>query len=190
MRLLWRMEVVGRIDPDRLVFVDEMGTHTSLAPLYAYAPVGKRAFFEIPRNRGKNTTLLTSLRQGGMGPSMAVEGATTARVFETYVEHLLVPALRPGQVVVMDNLGAHRPKRVRELIEARGCELLYLPPYSPDLNPIEEAFSKVKHILRKFGARTKETLIEAMGQALAAVSAGDVRGFFVHCGYRTSAQQL
>ena len=189
MRVLWRMEV-GNIDPGRLVFVDEMGTHTSLAPLYAYAPVGERAFFEIPRNRGKNTTLLTSLTPGGMGPSLAVEGATTARVFETYVERLLAPALKPGQLVVMDNLGAHRPKRVRELIEARGCTLLYLPPYSPDLNPIEEALSKVKHLLRKIGARTKEALIEAMGRALGAVSSQDVRGFFAHCGYRAPAQQL
>ncbi len=189
MRTLWRMEV-GSIDPERLVFVDEMGTHTSLAPLYAYAPVGERAFFEIPRNRGKNTTLLASLHQGGMGPSLAVEGATTSRVFETYVERLLVPTLRPGQIVVMDNLGAHRPKRVRELIEGRGCELIYLPPYSPDLNPIEQALSKIKHLLRKIAARTKEALIEAMGRALAAVSAKDVRGFFAHCGYRIPAQQL
>jgi hypothetical protein len=95
---------VGRIDAGRLVFVDEMGTHTSLAPLYAYAPIGERAFFEIPRNRGKNTTLLTSLHTEGMGPSLAVEGATTSRVFETYVKRLLAPALHPGQVVVMDNL--------------------------------------------------------------------------------------
>jgi transposase len=189
LRSLWRTEV-GSIDPSGLVFVDEMGTHTSLAPIYAYAPVGERAFFEIPRNRGKNTTLLTSLHARGMGPSMAVEGPTTASVFETYVKRLLAPALRPGQVVVMDNLGAHRPKRVRELIERRGCELLYLPPYSPDLNPIEEAFSKVKHILRKIRARTKEALIEAMGRALEAVSARDAGGFFVHCGYRTPAQQL
>ena len=181
---------VGCIDPGCLVFVDEMGTHTSLAPLYAYAPIGQRAFFEIPRNRGKNTTLLTSLHMGGMGPSMAVEGATTSRVFETYVERLLAPTLKPGQVVVMDNLGAHRPKKVRELIEGRGCELIYLPPYSPDLNPIEEALSKVKHILRKIAARTKEALIEAMGRALGAVSAQDVRGFFTHCGYRIPAQQL
>jgi transposase len=187
LRSLWRMEI-GRVDPGRLVFVDEMGTHTCLAPLYAYAPVGKRAFFKIPRNRGKNTTLLTSLCQGGMGPSMAVEGATTSRVFETYVERVLAPALRPGQVVVMDNLGAHRPKRIRELIEGRGCDLIYLPAYSPDLNPIEEALSKIKHLLRKIGARTKEALIEAMGRALAAVSVQDVRGFFVHCGYPTSAQ--
>jgi transposase len=181
---------VGCVDPSRLVFVDEMGTHTSLAPLYAYAPVGERAFFEIPRNRGKNTTLLTSLHQEGIGPSMAVEGATTARVFETYVKRLLAPALREGQVVVMDNLGAHRPKRVRELIEQRGCQLIYLPPYSPEFNPIEEAFAKVKHILRKIGARTKDDLIEAIGCALAAVSAEDVRGFFTHCGYRAPAQQL
>ena len=189
MRVLWRMEV-GPIDPERLMFVDEMGTHTSLAPLYAYAPVGERIFFEVPKNRGKNTTLLTSLHRGGMGPSMAVEGATTARLFETYVEKVLVPSLKPGQIVVMDNLGAHRPKRIRELIEERGCELLYLPSYSPDLNPIEEALSKIKHILRQIAARTKETLIEAIGRALAAVSAQDVRGFFAHCGYRAPAQQL
>ena len=179
------------LDPGRLVFVDEMGTHTSLAPIYAYAPVGERAFFKIPRNRGKNTTLLTSITTGGMGPSMAVEGATTSRVFETYVERLLAPVLKAGEVVVIDNLGAHRPKkRVRELIEAMGCKLLYLPSYSPDLNPIEEALSKIKHILRNIGARTKEALVEAMGRALAAVSTQDVRGFFVNCGYRAPAQQL
>ena len=172
MRALWREEV-GRVDPSRLVFVDEMGTHTSLAPLYAYAPVGERAYFEIPRNRGKNTTLLASLHAEGMGPSMAVEGATTVRVFEAYVERVLAPSLRPGQVVVMDRLGAHRPRRVKELIEHRGCELVYLPSYSPDLNPIEEAFSKVKHIIRKSAARTKEALIEAMGRALAAVNVED-----------------
>ena len=181
---------VGCLDPGRLVFIDEMGTNTSLAPLYAYAPVGQRAFLKIPRNRGKNTTLLTSLHRDGMGPSLAVEGATTSRVFETYVERLLAPTLRPGQVVVMDNLGAHRPTRIRELIEERDCELIYLPPYSPDLNPIEEALSKIKHLLRKTGARTKEALIEALGRALGAVSVQDVRGFFAHCGYRVPAQQL
>ena len=189
MRLLWRMEI-GCVDPARLVFVDEMGAHTSLAPLYAYAPVGERAFFKIPRNRGTNTTLLSSLHLEGMGPSMAVEGATTKEVFEAYLEHFVVPTLQPGQLVVMDNLGAQRPKRVRELIEGKGCEIVYLPSYSPDLNPIEEAFSKVKHILRKIGARGKEALVEAMGRALGAVSTEDVRGFFAHCGYRTPAQQL
>ncbi len=165
-------------------------TPLSCSPLCLRTHRGASLLFEVPRNRGKNTTLLTSLHTEGMGPSLAVEGATTSRVFETYVKRLLAPALHPGQVVVMDNLGAHRPKRVRELIEARGCELIYLPSYSPDLNPIEEALSKVKHILRKISARTKETLIEAMGRALGAVSAQDARGFFAHCGYRIPAQQL
>jgi transposase len=188
-RLLWREEL-GGFDPSRLVFVDEMGTHTSLAPIYAYSPVGERAYFEVPRNRGKNTTLIASLHAEGMGPSMAVEGGTTSRVFEPYVERVLAPALKPGRVVVMDKLGAHRPERIRELIEERGCELVYLPSYSPDLNPIEEAFAKVKHILREIGARAKGILIEAMGRALGAVSSEDVRGFFVHCGYRAPAQRL
>jgi hypothetical protein len=143
---------VSYVDPERLMFVDEMGTHTSLAPLYAYAPTGQRAFFEIPSNRGTNTTLLASLHAQGMGSSIAVVGATTREVFETYVEHVLAPALRPGQLMVMDNLGAHKPKRVRALIEDKGCELIYLPSYSPDFNPTEKAFSKeetiskVKHI--------------------------------------------
>ncbi len=189
MRILWRTEV-GNVDPERLVFVDEMGTHTSLAPLYAYAPVGERAFFEVPRNRGTNTTMLTSLHSGGMGPSMAVEGATSARVFETYVKRLLAPALKPGQVVVMDNLSAHKGGRVREIIEERGCELIYLPPYSPDYNPIEEAFAKLKGLLRKSGARSRQALVEAMGAALDAITVGDARGFFGHCGYRAPAQFL
>jgi DDE superfamily endonuclease len=137
----------GRIDPKRLVFVDEMVTHTSLASLSAYAPVGERVFFEIPRNHGKNTTLLTSLHRGVMGPSMAVEGSTTKEVFEAYIEHFLAPTLEQGQVVVMDNLSAYKGQRIRKLIEDRGCQLLYVPPYLPDLNPIKEAFSKVKRLL-------------------------------------------
>ncbi len=179
---MWR-STVGALDRGRLVFVDEMGAHTSLAPLYTYSPRGKRAFFKVPRNRGKNTTLLASMGWEGMGPSMAIEGSTTKEVFETYIEHFLTPTLRPGQVVVVDNLGAHKGERVRELIESRGCELLYLPPYSPDLNPLEEAFAKVKALLRRAGARAREALVEAIGRALGAVTAEDARGFFEHCGY-------
>ncbi len=185
LRLVWR-STFGKLDGRRLVFVDEMGTNTSLAPSYAYSPRGKRAFFKVPRNRGKNTTLLASMGWEGMGPSMAVEGSTTKEVFETYIEHFLAPVLRPGQLVVMDNLGAHKGVRVRELIESRGCKLLYLPPYSPDYNPIEEAFSKIKSFLRRVGARTREGLVEAMGRALDALSAKDARGFFAHCGYCSS----
>ncbi len=118
---------------------------------------------------------------------MAVVGSTTKAVFEAYVERVLAPSLRPGRVVVMDNLGAHRGERVRELVEARGCSLLFLPPYSPDFSPIEEAFSKIKALLRKAKARTRTALVEAIGRALGAVSAKDVRGWFGHCGYPAGA---
>ncbi len=125
-----------------------------------------------------------------MGPSLAVDGPTDREVFEAYVERVLAPTLRAGQVLVMDNLSVHKGERVRELIEHRGCQLLYLPPYSPDLNPIEEAFGKIKGLLRKAEARTREALVEAMGRALSAVSKHDARGFFEHCGYRPLAQLL
>ncbi len=180
--------VAEKVDLERLVFVDEMGANTSLSPLYAYSPKGQRAHVRVPRNRGPNTTLISSMTTEGMGPSMAVEGATTARVFEAYVERVLAPSLRRGQIVIMDNLSAHKTDRVRELIERRGCELLYLPPYSPDLNPIEEAFSKIKGLLRKVEARSREALVEAMGVALSAVSGQDVQGFFEHAGYRCRLQ--
>jgi transposase len=182
--------VAAVVEPERLVFVDECGTHTSLAPIYGYAPRGERLRLRVPRRRGKNTTLLSSMTLEGMGATLAVEGATTARVFETYVEAVLAPSLKPGQIVVMDNLGAHRPKRVRELIEQRSCELLYLPSYSPDYNPIEEAFAKIKNLLRKAAARTREALVEAIGVALSAVSAQDARGFFEHAGYRPTGHLL
>ena len=143
------------------MFVDEMGANTSLSPIYAYSPVGQRARCSVPRNRGKNTTLLSSMSAQGMGPSLAVDGPTDRQVFEAYLERMLLPTLHPGQIVVMDNLSVHKGERVRELIEERDCELLYLPAYSPDLNPIEEAFSKVKGLLRKAQARTRGALVEA-----------------------------
>jgi transposase len=135
-------------------------------------------------------TLLASIAREGMGPCLAVKGATTKVTFEAYLQHVLAPTLRPGRVVVMDNLSAHKGGRVKEIVEGRGCELLYLPPYSPDFNPIEQAFSKVKGILRRAEARTRAALIEAMGRSLSAVTARDTRGFFDHCGYRTSGQLL
>ena len=123
-----------------------------------------------------------------MGPCMAVVGSTTKAVFEAYVEEASAPSLRPGQVVVMDNLGAHRGHRVRGLIEGRGCELVFLPPYSPDFSPIEEAFGKIKTLLRKAKARSRGALVEAIGRALSAVTADDARGYFGHCGYLLDAQ--
>jgi transposase len=175
--------VAGAIDARRLVFVDEMGTNTSLYPRYAYSPKGRRAHSQVPRNRGKNTTLLASMTIGGMGPCVVVDGPTTSAVFEAYVEQVLVLTLRPGQVVVLDNLTAHKGDRVRELVERRGCELMFLPPYSPDLNPIEEAFSKTKALLRRAEARSRAALVDAIGRALSAMTARDARGFFEHCGY-------
>jgi transposase len=126
----------------------------------------------------------------GVGPCLAVVGSTTREVFETYVERVLSPTLKPGQIVVMDNLSAHKGNKIRELIEAQRCEMLFLPPYSPDLNPIEEAFAKVKALLRRAGARTREALLEAMGPALEAVTVTDARGFFEHCGYSLPGQPL
>jgi len=170
------------------VFVDECGTHTSMTRLRARAPKGERAYGRVPRNRGRNTTLLASRTHEGMGSCMAVVGSTTKAVFEAYVERVLAPSLSPGRVVVMDNLGAHRGERVRELVEARGCELLFLPPYSPDFSPIEEAFSKIKALLRRAAARSREALLEAIGSALSAVTPEDAAGFFGHCGYPLGAQ--
>jgi len=190
LRAAWKVMVAERVEAERLVFVDEMGSNTSLSALYAWAPKGERARWSVPRNRGANTTVLSSMTLEGMGSALTVEGATTSAVFETYVEQVLAPTLRRGQVVVLDNLSAHKGERVRELIEGRGCELLYLPSYSPDFNPLEEAFAKIKDFLRKSEARAREALVEAMGAAISAVTAKEACGFFEHCGYGTSVQSL
>jgi transposase len=174
----------------RLVFVDESGMHTSMDRLRSRAPRGERAYGKVPRNRGKNTTLIASMSLHGMGEAMCVEGATDAEVFEIYVEHFLAPTLEEGQVVVLDGLGAHRPKRIRELIEEKGAELAFLPSYSPDMNPIEEAFSKIKNILRKVRARTHDALLEAMAEALSALTPADAAGWFDHCGYEVEVHYL
>jgi transposase len=182
--------VAAEVDPEWVVFVDEMGVHTSLAPLYGYSRKGERLHLQVPRNRGTNTTLLASMTLGGMGETMAVEGSTNREVFDAYVEHVLAPTLEAGQVVIMDNLSAHKPARVRELIEKRGCELIYLPAYSPDFNPIEEAFAKLKGMLRQAEARTRDALVGVLGEVLSAISAQDARGYFEHAGYRPQAQLL
>lgn len=171
--------------------IDECGTHTSMDRDRARAPRGQRAYGRVPRNRGPNTTLLASMTlEGAMGEAMVVEGATDRFVFEAYTEHFLAPTLEEGQIVLLDNLPAHKTDRVRELIEERGAEVWFLPSYSPDLNPIEEAFSKVKALLKKAVARTKGALVEAIAQALAAVTPEDARGWFAHSGYESLDQRL
>ena len=186
----WR-EQVRALDPRRLVFVDECSTNIALTRLYARAPRGERAYGKAPRNWGKNITLISSLSADeGIGAAMSVEGATDGAAFETYVKHFLAPTLRRGQIVVMDNLQVHKIKRVRDLVEGAGAEVLFLPPYSPDFSPIEEAFSKVKGILRRIGARTREALLEATSEALDAVSRTDAVGWFGHCGYHVTPHLL
>jgi transposase len=189
-RGLWRW-LAKHFDARRLVFVDESGFNTSMTRLRARAPKGKRAYGKVPRNRGKNTTLIAAITlEGAMGESMTIEGATDALAFEAYVEHFLAPSLEEGQVVVLDGLGAHRTEKVRELVEARGAQLLFLPSYSPDLNPIEEAFSKIKTVVRKVGARTRQALVEAIERALRAVTPEDATGWFAHAGYEPRDQLL
>lgn len=160
-----------------------------MTPLYARAPRGERARGSVPRNRGKNTTLIAALSLEGMGAAMILEGSANATAFESYVEQILAPSLQAGQIVVMDNLQAHKGARVRLAIETKGCQVLFLPAYSPDFSPLEEAFSKLKTALRRAGARTREALEEAIGQALLTITSQDTRGWFQHCGYFPSEER-
>ena len=187
-RAHWRKQV-SPLPAEQLVFVDESGSNIALTPLYGRAPKGQRATESVPRNRGKNMTLIASLSLEGIGASMTIEGAANGVAFEAYVEHILVPSLVKGQIVVMDNLRVHKSARVRQLIEERGCQLLFLPAYSPDFSPIEEAFSKVKAYLRRMKARTPEALQEAITQALLTVTSQDAHGWFEHCGYPSSEER-
>lgn len=173
----------------RLKLVDEMGTHTSFAPLYAYAPRGKRAFFKVPRNRGKNTTLLASTDCEGMVPSMDVEGFTTKEVFKAYMEHFLSPTLREGQVVVIDNLGAHKGERSRELIEGKGCKHLPLTALLAGPQPCRGG------LFEEQGAAPSSRITHPRGgggghrRALDAVTSRDARRLLGHCGYRLLPDQ-
>jgi transposase len=160
-RAVWR-EQARQLPSQDLVFVDETGSHIAMTPLYAYAPRGRRAVGKVPRNYGATLTLIASLSMQGMGEALLLDGAADVAVFEAYVEQILAPSLHPGQIVILDNLSIHQGVRVRQAIEARGCHLLFLPAYSPDFSPIEEAFSKVKTRLRRVGARTREALREAI----------------------------
>jgi transposase len=159
-----------------------------LTRLYGWAPHDQRVTGAVPRNHGKNLTLVAALRHDGVHTPWLIEGAMDSETFEWYIRQQLAPTLRPGQVVVLDNLSAHKGASIREVIEARGCLLLFLPPYSPDFTPIEQAFSKLKAILRGLGARTKETLQEAVRLAIEAISRHDAAAWFAHAGYTLPAQ--
>jgi transposase len=186
-RKAWR-EAVAALDPEQLVFVDESGTNIALTRLYGWAPHDRRASGSVPRNHGKNTTLVAALAPDGLQVPWMIEGAMNTDTFVWYITEQLAPTLRPGQVVVLDNLSVHKAARIRHAIEARHCQLLFLPPYSPDFTPIEQAFSKIKAILRGLGARTKEALWEAMRVAVEAITPADALAWFTHAGYPLPAQ--
>jgi transposase len=168
------------------VFIDESGVATNLVRLYGRARKGERVVGQAPYGRWERLPIVGGLSLGGLIACMSVEGATDTDVVAAFAEHVLIPALRPGQVVVLDNLSPHRAARGRALIEAAGCRLLFLPPYSPDFNPIEQAWSKLKALLRGMGARTKEALEGALSTVLDALTAADAQAWFAHCGYATS----
>jgi transposase len=176
-------EGVAPLDRKRLKFVDESGVNLALTRLYGRAPAGERAIGSIPQNYGSNVTLLGALGVTGLTALMTVDGATDGEVFLAFVEQVLCPTLEPGDIVVMDNLSAHKVAGVRPAIEGCGAQLLYLPPYSPDLSPIEQCWSKLKAVLRRIGARTREALEAAIKQALDTVTESDALAWFAHCGY-------
>ena len=186
-RLHWLAEVL-RLDPGKLIFVDESGFHLAMMPEYARAPRGERAYGQVARNRGENTSFLAALSLNGLQAPMLLQGSTDGVAFEAYVEQVLTPTLAPGQVVVLDNHRIHKGHKVAELLDARGCSLLFLPPYSPDLNPIEEAFSKIKHFVKFYCVRTRAALEEAVIAALKIISLQDILGWFEHCGYNPRYQ--
>ena len=179
------------VDPERLVFLRTRWERTPPSrPCTVTLEKANAYTCRFHAIAARTRTLLASITLGGMGETMAVEGSTNQEVFEAYVEHVLTPTLEAGQLVIMDNLSAHKPARVRELIESRSCELIYLPAYSPDFNPIEEAFAKIKGMVRQAAARTKDALVDVLGEALSALSARDAKGYFEHAGYRSQAQLL
>jgi transposase len=186
-RAIWRQEL-ATVRPEDLVFLDETGSHLGYTPTHAWAPRGQRAFATAPANRGENKTVLAALTLDGMGPLLRFDGAMTTTRFEGYVRFLLAPTLRPGQVVVADNLKAHHSPVARAALEARGARFLPLPPYSPDFNPIEEAFSKVKQALRRAQARTDDDLRAATWQAFATITPSNAAAWFAHCGYPSTHQ--
>jgi transposase len=171
------------IDPHQLVFVDEAGARIDMTRTHGRAPQGLRLVQAVPRNRGRVTTILGALSTVGMVAHMTVDGGTRGEVFERFVLEHLVPVLQPGQVVVWDNLAAHKQRSVRQAIEAKGGQVVFLPPYSPEFNPIEEAWSKLKTLLRKSAARTRQALDEAITAAISRITAADAHGWFGHSGY-------
>ena len=173
-----------RVEPERLVFIDETWTKTNMAPLRGWAPCGERLIAKVPHGRWKTTTFLAALRHDRIDAPWLLEGPIDGESFRTYVEKVLLPTLREGDIVIMDNLGSHKGKAVRALIRSAGAKLFFLPKYSPDLNPIEQVFAKLKHLLRKAAARTVEAICIAVGELLGTFSAEECANYFSNSGYQ------
>lgn len=187
------VQAARQVNAPRFVFVDESGSHTSMTPLYGWAPKSERAVERVPKNRGRNTTIIGALNWLGVPAAMTLEGAADTLAFEVFVEQVLCPTLEPEQIVAGalwagDNLSIHKSVRVRELIEGCSCQLWFLPTYSPDFNPIEQAWSKLKAFLKQQQARTAETLQEAIALGLPLITPHNAQAWFKHCGYQTIGQ--
>jgi transposase len=182
MRRTWRRRQAS-FDPAHLIFLDESGAKTNLTRLYGRALKGQRVHAKTPHGHWQTTTMIGSIRLDGSTACMTIEGATDAEVFQAYVREVLCPTLRPGDVVIMDNLSPHKSERTRALITQAGAQVLFLPAYSPDLNPIENMWSKVKNYLRSAEARTQSALLETIAAALRSVTRQDAMNWFAHCGY-------
>jgi transposase len=173
----------NRIAPERLVFIDETWTKTNMAPLRGWALRGRRLIAKVPHSQWETTTFVAALRHDRIEAPWFLEGPIDGESFRTYVERVLVPTLRPGDIVIMDNLGSHKGRAVRALIRAAGAKLFFLPKYSPDLNPIEQVFAKLKHLLRKAAARTIEAVCTAIGELLGLFTPEECTNYFRSSGY-------
>lgn len=183
-------EVIEQLKAEDVVVVDECGSRIGLVPLYGRSPRGCRVYDRVIGNYGQNVTLLASMSLSGMQAAMTLDGAVDEAAFECFVEKVLLPTLHPGQIIILDNLSSHKTERVEELLKAAGCQLLFLPAYSPDLSPIEEAFSKLKAFLRRCRCQTIPSLIKAIQRGLEAITASDTRGWFAHAGFSVADSGL
>ena len=171
------------VDPARLVFIDETWTETNMAPLRGWSPRGERLHAKVPHGHWRTMTFLAALRHDRVEAPWLLDGPINGETFRLYVDKVLVPTLRQGDIVVMDNLGSHKSKAVRRAIRAAGARLLFLPKYSPDLNPIEQLFSKLKHWLRRAAGRTADAVCNALGPILETVTPHECSNYFTHAGY-------
>jgi transposase len=181
-REAWR-DQQSSLEPDRLVFIDETWATTNMTRRYGRSPRGQRLVARVPHGHWKTSTFVAGLRATGLTAPLVVDGAMNGEIFRAYVEQVLAPTLEAGDIVILDNLSSHKVAGVREAIEACGASLVYLPPYSPDLNPIEQAFAKLKALLRKLAARTVHALWDALGDILARFTPQECVNYLTNVGY-------